>query len=618
MAKAARCRDDEDPVQGRSDLAHCQRISHDEHLPERQVCRVGQASRVWRGEAARKNRYLVLPSAPLMHRAKFVRLAAGTALVACALQSGATAQAPATGLTLEIQDYVAMPVTGKLDGGSGRPNETALSRVNAIREESAGAGRLFLPVVSGPVYIFDKRAKTFATYLDFNGHGENRGLFKKFFTESGYGNGLNGFNLDPEYSRNGKFYTTHMEDPAIEAPAIPQHTMFPGLRPSGYTTTPPILTPGPVMHQGVLIEWTDTNPSNDTFEGTARELFRIWLNTRSHQLGEMIFNPAARPGDADWRVMYVDVGDGGSGDSKDPQIRMNPQRLDTMVGKILRIIPDLTQHTATSSVSENGRYRIPNDNPFVATAGARKEIWAYGLRNPHRLAFAVDASNARNTRLIAAICGLNTWEMISIIHKGANYGFPLREGNQLLHADNTTRPLPADDKIPVMINDTATAGTVAPTYPVVIWGHDERGGDCAGSGYLYAGQAIPALRGKFFYNDLTTGRIWYSDYKDMLAADDGKPETMAKMHEVQLLWDDPRDSPDAGKKVYDTMFPIVRIAYAQRGGKAESMNGKSRVSGGHRADARLAVDAAGELYIYSKSDGMIRSVVAAAPKPGTN
>jgi hypothetical protein len=234
------------------------------------------------------------------------------------------------------------------------------------------------------------------------------------------------------------------------------------------------------------------------------------------------------------------------------------------------------------------------------------------------LSFAVDSSSGANTRLVAAICGLNTWEMISIIHKGANYGFPLREGNQLLRPDNTTAPLPADDRIPVLISDTVTAGTVVPTYPAVIWGHDDRGGDCAGSAYLYTGKTVAALRGKFFYNDLTTGRIWYSDYKDLLAADDGKPETMASMHEVQLLWDDPHDSPDAGKKLYDTMFPIVRASYIGRGGKAASMNGKGRVSGGHRADARLAVDAAGELYIYSKSDGMIRRVVAATPKPATH
>jgi hypothetical protein len=543
-----------------------------------------------------------------MSRAIVVCLAIATGMGICALWSaGAAAQAPA-GLVLELQDYVEMPITGKLEGAT-TPNESALSRINAIREETGGSHRWFLPVVSGPIYIFDKKTRAFTTYLDFNGHGDNRGLFKKFFTITGFGNGINGFNLDPDYAKNGKFYTTHMEDPSIEASGIPQNTMFPGLQVSGYTVTAPITTPGPVMHQGVLIEWTDTNPSNNTFEGTSREVFRVWLNTRNHQLGEMVFNPSARRGDPDWRVLYVDVGDGGSGESKNQQIRPNPQRLDTMVGKIVRIIPDLNEHTTTSTVSENGRYRIPNDNPFVKTPGARKEIWAYGLRNPHRLTFAVDPSNAANNRLVASICGLNTWEMISIIHKGANYGFPLREGNQAVRLDNTTTALPADDRIPVMVSDTVTAGTVTPTYPVIMWGHDERGGDCAGSGYLYNGKSIPALRGKFVYNDITTGRIWYSEYKEMLAADDGNPGTMARMHELKILWN---------KKLYDTMLPIVRATFLQRGSKAENMNGRSKVSGSQRADVRLAVDQAGEMYVYSKSDGMIRRVVGLSPNQATN
>jgi glucose/sorbosone dehydrogenase len=538
-----------------------------------------------------------------MHLANIVRPSMALLLSLCALWTiRAAAQTPQTfpGLTIEIEDFIEMPITGKLVGAE-TPNESALSRVNAIREETGGSNRWFLPVVSGPVYIYDKKTKAFTTYLDFNGYGENRGLFKKFFTLSGYGNGINGFNLDPDYAKNGKFYTTHMEDPSIEASGVPQNAMFPGLQTKGYETTAPITTPGPVMHQGVLIEWTDSNPSNSTFEGTAREIFRVWLNTRSHQLGEVVFNPAARRGDPDWRVLYVDVGDGASGESRIVEIRPNPQRLDTMVGKIVRIIPDLNEHTSTSTVSENGRYRIPNDNPFAKTPGARKEIWAYGLRNPHRLTFAVDPANTANNRLIASICGLNTWEMISIIHKGANYGFPLREGNQAVTLDNGTTALPKDDRIPILIDATKSIGTVAPTYPVIIWGHDLRGGDCAGSGYLYNGKAVPALRGKFVYNDITTGRIWYSDYKDMLAADDGNPSTMARMHEVKILWN---------KNVYETMMPIVRTTFRQRGSKAENMNGKGRVSG-ERADVRIAVDEAGEMYVYSKSDGMIRRIVAA-------
>jgi hypothetical protein len=553
-------------------------------------------------------------------------LAIAVAIASMAFRNvGTAAQAPAamptpvtSAMTLEIVDHVTMPITGKLDGGTGTPNEAALSRVNAIREEAGGSHRWFLPVVSGPIYIYDKKSKAFTTYLDFNGFGENRGLFKKFFTLSGYGNGICGLALDPEYAKNGKFYTTHMEDPSVEASGLPQNTMFPRLETKDYTNTAPIPTPGPVMHQGVLIEWTDSDPSNNTFEGTAREVFRLWLNTRIHQLGDVVFNPTARRGDGDWRTLYVHVGDGGSGESKNVEIRPNPQRLDNIVGKIVRIIPDLNEHTKTSTVSENGRYRIPNDNPFVKIPGARKEIWAYGLRNPHRLTFAVDPANAANNRLIASICGLNTWEMISIIHKGANYGFPLREGNQAVTLDNGTTALPADDRLPVLIDGTRTAGMVAPTYPVIIWAHDMRGGDCAGSGHLYNGKEIPALRGKFVYNDITTGRIWYSEYKDMLAADDGNPATMAKMHDVKILWNDPHDTPDAGKQIYDTMYPIVRSAYLQRGGKAEVMNGRGRISGQGRADVRLALDEAGELYVYSKTDGMIRRVVTAAPSQGTN
>jgi hypothetical protein len=527
-----------------------------------------------------------------------MRLLCVIAGVVAVWSAGSSAQAP-QGLTLELEEHVAMPILGKPEGPTA--NESALSRINAIREETGGSHRWFLPVVSGPVYIFDKKTKAFTTYLDFNGHGENRGLFKKFFTLTGYGNGVNGFHLDPDYRRNGKFYTTHMEDPAIEASDLPQNTMFPRLQLSGYSTTPPIATPGPVMHQGVLVEWTDSEPSNNTFEGTAREIFRVWLNTRSHQLGEIVFNPTARPGDADWRVLYVDVGDGGAGDTRNAEMRLNPQRLDNIVGKIVRIIPDLKEHASTSTVSENGRYRIPNDNPFVNTPGARKEIWAYGLRNPHRLAFTVDPSNPANNRLIASICGVVTWEMITIIHRGANYGFPRREGNEFLPEGNKTAPLPSDDRIPVMINDKVTAGTVVPRYPVIQWAHDERGGDCAGAGYLYTGKAIPELRGKFVYNDLTTGRFWYSDYKDVLAADDSDPKTMAPMHELKFRWN---------KNVYDTMYPIIRAAYLLRGGKNEVMNGRARVSG-PRADVRPALDEAGELYILSKSDGMIRRVVAA-------
>ena len=511
--------------------------------------------------------------------------------------------------TLSIDDYVAMPITGRVDGKGS--NEVLLSRVNTLREEVAGAKRLFISDMNGLLYVLDKDTKKFAVYLDFNGNEGKTGIFRRLTILQGYGNGLNGFYLDPDHTRNGKFYTVHMEDPALPGSNLPNNGSVPGLDVSGYTTTTAIRTPGPLQNEGVLIEWTDSRPSNSTFEGTARELLRVQLNTRSHPMGDLIFNPAARPGDADWRVLYVECGDGASGESKIVEIRSNPQRLDNLEGKILRIIPDLDEHKATSTISENGRYRIPNDNPFVSTAGARKEIWAYGFRNPHRLNWAVDPANSANNRLIANSVGLKTWETVYLVHKGGNYGYARREGNEVLNVDNTTGPLPEDDRIPLQVGDVATDQRVVPTYPVIQYGHGPSGGDSIGSGFVYNGAAIPSLRGKYLFTDLTTGRLWYADYKDMLAADDGKPGTLAMIREVNVRWNDPKDAPDGGSKVYDSMFPIIEATYHARGGKHPRLQGPPGLIKGGRADVRFSIDAAGELYLYSKSDGMIRKVVGA-------
>ena len=168
-----------------------------------------------------------------------------------------------------------------------------------------------------------------------------------------------------------------MESPALPGSQRLDTRSVPGLSfgPFGYEPTAAIATPGPVVYESILIEWTDTNRRNTTFEGTAREIMRVQLNHRIHPMGELVFHPTARRDDPEWRVMYIGHGDGGAGEMR-TIARPNPQRLDTLVGKILRIIPDPGEHVATSTPSENGRYRVPNDNPFAAKPGARREIWA--------------------------------------------------------------------------------------------------------------------------------------------------------------------------------------------------------------------------------------------------
>jgi mono/diheme cytochrome c family protein len=535
---------------------------------------------------------------------KNVVVLTGAPLLALAVAAPFAMQPPSPRLALELQDYAALPITADNTNDNTRAQ---LARVNYLRDEPGGR-RFFVNDLNGPLYILDKQKKTVTTYLDFNGTGGRPGLFPKFTFERNFATGLTNFLFDPDYARNGVFYTLHMEDPAATAPAAPKAGVVAGLDLSGYTTTPGIPTPtveGRIEREVVLIEWKDRNPSNSTFEGTARELLRLQHPLPQHPLGEMTFNPAARPGDADWRVMYLGAGDSGSGEQRDSR-RLNPQRLDTLVGKVLRIVPDLGEHTRTSTVSDNGRYRIPNDNPFSTVDGARKEIWAYGLRNPHRLIWDVDPAQPRKPTLLAFNIGLVTWETIVVIHKGANYGYPLREGTQSMSPTNGMGPLPESDTIPVQISDTVARGAVKPTYPVIQYGHSrETGGDAIANGFVYRGKLVPALRNKLVFGDITTGRIWYANRADVFAADDGNPTTIAPIYEMDA-----------------DLRRLTEQTYRERGGSGQALPGMAMVAGRGRVDLRFAVDNDGELYILTKSDGMIRKVVgtraATAPAPTVN
>jgi mono/diheme cytochrome c family protein len=122
----------------------------------------------------------------------------------------------------------------------------------------------------------------------------------------------------------------------------------------------------------------------------------------------------------------------------------------------------------------------------------------------------------------------------------------------------------------------------------------ENGGDAIAGGFIYRGSRVPGLRGKLVFGDITTGRIWHAELADVLAADDGNPATVAQIHEM-----------DAGLR------RLVEDTYRARGGKGEGLPGAAAVSGRGRVDMRFAVDNDGELYILTKSDGMIRKVVAA-------
>ena len=156
-------------------------------------------------------------------------------VVCLAIALPALMEAAGPRLALEIKEYVEMPITGLLDGKG--QTDGMLARINSLREEPGGSNRFFINDLNGPLYILDKSTKKLTTYLDFNGRDKRPGLFHKFTFEVGYANGLISLQFDPDYRKNGRFYTVHMEDPALAGSNLPDNANLRSLSVTGYTTT---------------------------------------------------------------------------------------------------------------------------------------------------------------------------------------------------------------------------------------------------------------------------------------------------------------------------------------------------------------------------------------------
>ncbi|MBA3403820.1 MAG: PQQ-dependent sugar dehydrogenase, partial [Gemmatimonadaceae bacterium] len=484
--------------------------------------------------------------------------------------------------------------------------------------------RTFVGDLKRYLYILDLNAKQFTTYINFED------VFPKFVNGTSYGTGFATFAFDPDYERNGRFYTVHTEGPNLPGSATPSNANLAGLDLSaGYATTASIDPPvGTVARHAVLVEWTDTDLSTSVFEGTAREVLRVGFTHGNHSIADMTFSPVAQPGDSDYGNLYIALGDGGAGQDDDAGHSI-PQRLDAMPGKVLRVTPDISLRPG-DLLAANGRYRIPatgaDPNPFVTLEdpAVKKEIFAYGFRNPQRMSW-----DPITNSLIVADIGLYAWEELNIIRKGANYGYAEREGSEQLFVgglndgrtgSQTTPPtaFPSPDTLDV----AGIAAPVVPTYPVA--GYSHRDGDAIAGGFVYRGTRMPQLYGKYIFGDVSTARVFYVDVEDMIAADDGDPSTLAPITELNVVFDSPNDSPDLGA-VAMRLFDVIANQYAYRGGStgdgaalpeagghmSDDVDNAGMPFGGGRADIRFSVDRNGELYILSKSDGMIRAVVGA-------
>ena len=375
--------------------------------------------------------------------------------------------------------------------------------------------------------------------------------------------GSTSFAVHPEYLANGLIWFI-ASVPADEAAAVD----FPVPR--------PILThtgaPAALSHHDVLFLLRDDDPTDRVFTGMLEEVIRWEQPFDDHNVGEVAFNPTARPGDADYGLLYLAVADGGSDGfpirNVDP-LDLGQNRLFAH-GSILRIDP-------LGHNSANGRYGLPADNPFLGDPHALPEIYAWGLRNPHRLSWDLD-----NGTLYTFDIGQWFIEEVNLIEPGLNYGWGEREGTWVIEENNEFAlfPLPPFDAF---------------TYPVLMWDHPGTPENPrTGQGAIAGGQVVrawnlPELEGYLLTADFTTdGRFFLARAEEMTAAHGSLAP--AALEELRL---------------YD--------AAGRRQSPSQLFNGRD----GQRTDVRFHLDPArGTLFVSSKRNGRIYRVTSAPDVPG--
>ena len=312
------------------------------------------------------------------------------------------------------------------------------------------------------------------------------------------GRGLLSFNFHPDFQNpsslgHRKFYTYHIipDDGPDDGN---QADLNNGL--------------GSHIQYDVITEWEANADFTGVVANSRREVVRLGHpGSNVHSGGSLVFD--------DNNYLYLSHG---------TTIIAHAQQLENTIGTVIKIDPlDPALNVTSDPISGNGKYRTPADNPFVDVPGALKEVYAYGLRNPYRL-----ARDPMTGVMLTGDVGQGSREEVSLVVAGGNNGWPIREG------DTAYPP-----------GQSVTLNEAGPLIePLVSYNHDE--GRSVTGGFFYYGTEFPELVGNYVFGDLIqgtgpffskSGRLFYFDPYDESGEVITDPAQI-ELLELQLGFDD--------------------------------------------------------------------------------
>lgn len=337
-------------------------------------------------------------------------------------------------------------LNGCLGSSSGNGNDLGTL---SVRDYFEGAVQVFEPL------LFRQFPGMDSTYLiagldgkitvaRWQEHAWRTSEFEKIPVLYGEDGGLMGFTFHPDYAVNRKYYVYYVEG------------TFPGRIVLAEREADATLLKGSghVERRLLTLEKPD-----------------VW-----HNGGELAFGTDG--------YLYTAIGDGG-GTQPDPGGRAQNSSL--LFGKFIRI--DVNGPDAFPE-DETRNYAIPEDNPFVESAGYLPEIWAMGLRSPWKWSF-----HPVTGEIWLGDVGQNTREEITRVPGGANLGWPVWEGRTCFNQKNYVRPLPA--------SECPTEGFLPPVLDL-----PRREAASVTGGVFYPEEAGTPFGGTYIFGDYVSGKVW--------------------------------------------------------------------------------------------------------------